>query len=89
MERLVTLLQELENSDTEPVHSYIDENYHSSIPLIKNLLAEVLITKGGNLNWDNKDVLYGMGYDCFAVEQDRFGWLIGAVDTEKGWITFG
>lgn len=88
MERLVALLQEVENSDIKD-YQYLYENHHSAIPLIKNLLAELLITKGGNLDWDNKDILYSYGYECYPVEQDRFGWVIGAVDTEKGAITFG
>lgn len=88
MERLVALLQEVEKSDIK-VRQYLEEKHHSAIPLIKSLLCEVMITEGGNLNWDARDILYGQGYECFAVEQDRFGWVIGAVDTEKGAITFG
>lgn len=88
MERLVALLQEVENSDIK-VRQYLEEKHHSAIPLIKSLLEEVLITPGGNLDWDAKDILYGHGYDCYPVEQDRFGWVLGAVETEKGAITFG
>ena len=88
MDRLVYLLKEVETSDIKPM-DYLEEKHHSAIPLIKGLLCDVLITEGGNLNWDAKDDLYRAGYECFPVEQDRWGWVIGAVWTEKGSITFG
>lgn len=88
MDRLVALLNELNASDITP-RPYLEENHHSAIPLIRTLLCEVLITKGGNLDWDAKDILYSHGYDCVPVEHDRFGWVMGAVVTDKGSVTFG
>jgi hypothetical protein len=88
MERLVTLLREVEASAITP-RDYLEESHHSAIPLLKWLLGQTLITAKGNLNWDAKAELEGYGFGCFPVEQDRFGWRIGAVDTEKGAITFG
>ena len=88
MDRLVALLQEIEASDIKPM-DYLEEKHHSAIPLIKGLLCDLFITKGGNLDWDAKDELGQLGYSLYAVEQDRFGWVIGAVWTEKGSITFG
>jgi hypothetical protein len=88
MERLAELLEEVNNSAITP-RKYIHESHHSAIPHIKYLLSELLITKGGNLDWDAKDVLEGYGYRVYPVEQDRYGWVVGAVETEKGSITFG
>lgn len=88
MERLVALLTEINNSDIRP-RDYLDERHHSAVPLIKTLLCEVLITPGGNLNWDAKDILYSYGFSIYPVEQDRWGWIQGAVITTKGDITFG
>lgn len=88
MERVVQLLKEVEASAITP-RDYLEESHHSAIPLLKVLLAELLITPGGHLNWDAKDELAKYGFVCFPVEQDRFGWVLGAVDTEKGAITFG
>jgi hypothetical protein len=88
MERLVHLLNEVNNSDITP-RDYLDESHHSAIPLIKSLLEQVLITPGGNLDWDKKDELEALGYRAFPVEQDSWGWVIGAVATDTGAITFG
>lgn len=88
MERLVHLLNEVNDSDITPC-DYLDESHHSAIPLIKSLLEQLMITPGGNLDWDKKDELDALGYRMFPVEQDRYGWVIGAVSTENGAITFG
>jgi hypothetical protein len=87
MERLIELLKEVNASAITP-RDYIEENHHSAVPLIRSLLCGLLITKGGNLDWDAKDELESYGFQVFPVEQDRSGWLIGAVLTEKGAITF-
>ena len=87
MDRLVELLNEVNASAMTP-RDYIDEKHHSAVPLIKSLLCGLLITEKGNLNWDVKDELESYGFQVFPVEQDRFGWLMGAVLTEKGAITF-
>lgn len=87
MDRLVALLEEVNASAMTP-RDYIDEKHHSAVPLIKSLLCALLITKKGNLDWDAKDDLEGYGFQVFPVEQDRFGWVVGAVLTEKGAITF-
>lgn len=88
MERLAGLLTEINNSDITP-RQYLHEHHHSAVPLIKTLLADLLITPGGNLNWDAKDVLHSFGFTIYPVEQDRSGWILGAVITNKGDITFG
>lgn len=88
MDRLVALLKEVDSSTIAP-RDYLEEKHHSAVPLIRALLSDLFITKGGNLDWDAKDELGHRGYSLFPVEQDRYGWLIGAVWTEKGSITFG
>lgn len=88
MERLVALLTEINNSVLRP-RQYLDEKHHSAVPLIKSLLCEVLITPGGNLDWDAKDQLHAHGFEVYPVEQDRWGWILGAVVTNKGDIIFG
>jgi len=88
MERLVHLLNEVNNSDITP-RDYLNETHHSAVPLIKSLLSMVLITEGGHLDWDAKDELHENGFEVVPVEQDRWGWLEGAVITDVGQITFG
>jgi hypothetical protein len=87
MERLVELLEEVNNSAITP-RPFLGGEHHSAVPHIKNLLCGLLITEGGNLDWDAKDVLEGYGFTVYPVEQDRWGWMVGAVRTEKGAITF-
>jgi hypothetical protein len=87
MDRLVALLEEVNRSDIKP-RDYLEENHHSAVPLIRSLLCFLLITEKGNLDWDAKDELEGHGFIVYPVEQDRFGWLIGAVLTNKGAIKF-
>ena len=87
MEQLVELLKEVNRSDMKP-RDYIEEKHHSAVPLIRSLLCYLLITEKGNLDWDAKDELESYGFQVFPVEQDRYGWLIGAVLTEKGAIKF-
>lgn len=87
MERLVNLLEEVNASAITP-RDYLEEEHHSAVPLIRSLLCGLLITEKGNIDFDAKDELESYGFQVFPVEQDRYGWLIGAVLTEKGAIKF-
>jgi hypothetical protein len=88
MERLVYLLNEVNVSDMTP-RQYLEMGHHSAVPLIKSLLEMEMITEGGNLNWDKKDELAAHGFRLVPIEQDNWGWIIGAVVTDVGMITFG
>ena len=48
-----------------------------------------MITDGGHLNWEKKDELHAHGFELVPIEQDRWGWIVGAVITDVGMITFG
>ena len=56
---------------------------------LSNLAETHLITRNGQCNWDEIQTLGDAGYRVFAVEQDRYGWLLGAIHTKKGIITYG
>jgi hypothetical protein len=88
MERLVCLLNEVNASDMTP-RQYLEAEHHSAVPLIKSLLEMEMITEGGHLNWDKKDELAEAGFRLVPIEQDNWGWIIGAVVTDLGMITFG
>jgi hypothetical protein len=88
MERLVHLLNEVDNADMSP-KQFLNETDHSAVPLIRSLLEQLMITPGGHLNWDMKDELDAYGYRLVPIEQDRWGWILGAVVTDNGMITFG
>jgi hypothetical protein len=63
---------------------------HPIVSKIANMLEEIFITAGGHLNYDLKDKFMDMyGYELYPVEQDRWGWVLGGLQTSKGTITFG
>lgn len=88
MERLVHLLNEVNDSDMSPLQ-FLNDTHHSAVPLIRSLLDHLMITPGGHLDWDKKDELAGHGFQLVPIEQDRWGWIQGAVVTDNGMITFG
>jgi hypothetical protein len=53
------------------------------------MAENVLITPNGHCNWDAIDVLRDAGYMVFPVERDRFGWLIGGIQTTVGILVYG
>ncbi len=89
MEKLVKLLNALEDDDTiDGTHEFLSLD----IPIvaeISQLAEELLITEGGKCHWDNIADLMVYGYQAFAVEKDGFGWLVGGISTQKGVITYG
>ena len=56
-----------------------------------NLADDAFVTYDGQVNWDNIQEFYTINNTCkiYPIEQDRFGWLIGGIKTQKGIITFG
>jgi len=53
------------------------------------LANELLITEDGSCNWENHDILKKEGFHVYAGEQDRFGWLTGCIQTNKGILVYG
>lgn len=88
MEELLILLKKLEADESIKPIDFLSKN----IPIVKaisDLADGVLIDPSGICNWENIDALIRYGYYVFAVEKDRYGWLIGAISTTKGNITYG
>ena len=50
-------------------------------------LADDCIT--GDENFKNIVTIREAGFDVYAGEQDRFGWLIGCIELKRGVIMFG
>ena len=88
MERLVSLLGEVNASDIES-REVLNNSHHPAVPLIRELLCDLLISENGTLNWAIKEELDRQKIWVYPVERDSFGWVLGAVDTKKGAITFG
>jgi len=84
LEKLLELLKNLNASDLpDNYDNYIKNNE------IESLACDTLIESNGECLWDNHDVLNKNGFSVFAGERDRFGWLTGCIQTEKGIIVYG
>jgi len=89
MEVLVAHIQTLEASDI-PDRPYLTETDHPLVSVIARMLEDIFITAGGHLNHDARDrLMHDYGYELYPVEQDRWGWVIGGLQTKKGTVTFG
>lgn len=88
MDQLLSLLHEV-NTSNIACHDFLNESHHPAVSLIRELLYELLIDVDGSVNWDIKRELEGQKVYVYPVERDSFGWVLGAVETEKGDITFG
>lgn len=88
MDQLLSLLHEV-NTSTIASHDFLNESHHPAVSLIRELLYDLLIDVDGGVNWDIKRELEGQKVYVYPVERDSFGWVLGAVETEKGDITFG
>lgn len=61
----------------------------TEIERIEELACSLLIDKDGHPSWDNMEILHLNGYPVVPVEQDRFGWLLGGIETSNGLIIYG
>jgi hypothetical protein len=91
MEELVELIKSIDaNPDIKEKYGFIPEHQHPDVYKASILADTLFINEKGECNWRNIDIMrYQYGYDVFAVEKDRFGWLIGGIQARKGTITFG
>ena len=87
MEDLITLVKRLEASNTRRLQ-FLEDSHHETIPQIRYLIHQLFITEDGRLDYKNKELLEGYGYKIYPIEQDSYGWLVGALATRKGSITF-
>jgi hypothetical protein len=62
---------------------------HFKLNKILVLCNELLITEYGSPNYKNIEILEMNGFFVGSGEVDRFGWLSGIVETNKGNILFG
>lgn len=82
---IVSLLKEIE-SDHIPL---IQNQYDPSHPLVNTViyLANNYLT--GDDRHVHMSVIKKSGFAIYPGEQDRFGWLTGCIQLEKGRIVFG
>lgn len=75
---LLKMIDEDETIDVKKKHPLIDAVIY---------LADDCLT--GNENFKNIVTIREAGFDVYAGEQDRFGWLIGCIQLKRGIILFG
>jgi|688.fasta_scaffold914710_1 hypothetical protein len=87
MDEFLEKIKALEKSDM-----VFSEYLPTSDPLVSEIASmadELLIDSEGHCNWDNMKIMERNKYDVFPIERDRFGWLIGGIQTSKGIIAYG
>ena len=99
-ELLLTVLQTIEESELptlQPPETQTNllnliDNYpqcKDSIHKAIQYADEALITDQGRCDWEAIQMLNDEGYEVFAGEQDRWGWLTGCIQTTKGRLVYG
>jgi hypothetical protein len=99
MDRLITLLREVEANETIPnnKHAILNGDYETlenamriCTKEIQSLATELFIDEDGRPRFDDMDVLQQIsGFYIFPGERDRCGWLTACIQTKKGIIVFG
>jgi len=71
----------LNNNQNKRIREFVEE--------VSAIANEVLFGSKGECLWDQHEILEEAGYHVFAGETDRFGWLMGCIQTKKGVIVYG
>ena len=87
MVELRIALDSLEKDDSVGMADILSPQH--PIVLYIQHLAEQHLIKDGKCNIEMMEYLRNQGYWVFPLEQDSFGWLVGAISTIKGIITYG
>lgn len=80
-------LDEMEN--VRPFKNGLLDHTNNLVSWVSQLASETLIDREGNCLWDEIEKVRNAGYYVYPYEKDRFGWLIGGIETKHGNITFG
>jgi len=87
MEEFLEKIKELEKSEIE-ASAYLS-TFDERVVEIIMLADTLLIDDNGYCNWEHINFMKNSNYDVFPIERDRFGWLIGGIQTSKGIIAYG
>ena len=87
MEEFLEKIKELEESEIE-ASAYLS-SFNERVIEIVMLADRLLIDDNGHCNWEHINFMKNSNYDVFPIEKDRFGWLIGGIQTSKGIIAYG
>lgn len=87
MDEFLEKIKALEKSSLE-----FSEYLPTSDPFVSEIAGmadSLLINDEGHCNWNNIEIMKDNKYEVFPIERDRFGWLIGGIQTAKGIIAYG
>jgi hypothetical protein len=65
------------------------DDRHALIQEAVDLAEQALIDEDGERDIQAEVTLALAGFPVRCIERDRRGWLIGAIETDKGLITYG
>jgi len=82
---LIKILKRID-SDITITSDVINEGSHQLIKTAIKLADEYLT---GDENFGNIITVREAGFHVYAAEQDRFGWLVGAIRLKRGTLYFG
>lgn len=100
LDNLITMLKLIDESDLPDV-KYEDgdvylsnvvkthEKYKELINKLVEIADQALIDDEGHCVWESILEVKSYGYQVFAGEQDRWGWLTGCIQTKKGLLVYG
>lgn len=92
--QIIHLLKAIEScDDIDGVDTCLNHGYlydrHPLIQQVTRAIEAFLIKPDGARNYTGEIDLEEAGYRVFCLEKDKFGWLTGGVETEKGVIAYG
>lgn len=82
---IIYLLKKIDEDETI-TGEMISKASHTLVETAIYLANEYLT---GNENFKNIITVRDAGFDVYAAEQDRFGWLIGCISLKRGILYFG
>jgi hypothetical protein len=85
-ELILALLREIDNDTSIPVQGDKFDCTHPLVNAVIYLSNEYLTSDQRHLHMR---VIKQSGFDVFPGEQDRFGWLTGCIQLQRGMIVFG
>ena len=89
MERLIELVRLIEASDDIKKVEYLAIESSELIDEAVVIAEGLFINSNGHCHWENIEIAQKCNIFPYALERDRFGWLVGGFETDKGIITYG
>ena len=84
--KLINVLKKIDEDSTIDLSIRQVRNMHPLVKEAINLADDCLTDED---NYYNIQYVKEAGFDVYAGEQDRFGWLTGCIELQRGVIIFG